>query len=222
MGISIQRKQNISSTQTFRGYENQIPLHYAADPRHRGASKPLWTTCHGRLCSHLRAQDTLSIFQLLLPTSTVEQRVRMKVWAAVLINYTHTDPSVWTNLPQVSNESNEHHLLIISLVMQITILTSHQVSLQLKHCALRLHSPGCQSCHVPLKEPWHDNSLYITQPAEHSHAPGAKASPQLPQGLTVPGSAHPKQPGIAKAGISHLTDDVLFILHILHNPSSGP
>lgn len=154
MAISTQRKQIISSKQTFRGDENQIPLHQAADPQHRGASKPLWTTCHSRLCCFMRARDTISIFQLLLPTATVKQlRVQMKVQVAALINYTHTEILLFEpNLPQVSNESYEHHPLIISSVMQITILTSHQVSLQLKYCALRLHSPGCQSCRVPLEE----------------------------------------------------------------------
>lgn len=180
--ICIQRKPIISSKQTYRGYENQIPLHCAPDPQHRGASKPLWATCHSCLCSYLRVQDTISIFQLLLSTATVEQlRVQMKFWAAGLINYTHTEILLFDpNLPQVSNESHEHRLLIISPVMQITILTSHQVSLQLKHCALRLHSPGCQSCHVPLKEARHDNAPCITRPAEHSQASGAKAIPQLP------------------------------------------
>lgn len=173
MGTSIQRKQII------RIWKSDPPALHCWS-QHRGASKPLRTACYGCLCSHLRAQDTISIFQLLLPTATVEQlRVWMKVWAAALINYTHTEILLFEpNLPQVSNESHEHHLLIISSVMQITILTSHQVSLQLKHCALRLHSPGCQSCRVPLEEPRHDNARYIPQPAEHSRTPGAKANPQ--------------------------------------------
>lgn len=113
----------------------------------------------------------------------------MKVWAAALINYTHTEILLFEpNLPQVSNESHEHHLLIISSVMQITILTSQQVPLQLKHCALRLHSPGCQSCRVPLEEPRHDNALCIPRPPEHSRTPGAKANPQplLPLALHPP------------------------------------
>lgn len=51
-------------------------------------------------------------------------RVLMKVRTADLMNYTHVEKSLLfdPSHPRVSNENYEHSLLIISSVMQITIL----------------------------------------------------------------------------------------------------
>lgn len=82
-------------------------------------------------------------------------RLLMKVQTADLMNYTHTQKSLLFDPrhPQVCNDNYEHRVLIISSVMQITILASQWAPPRLTQCALSPHSPMCRSCPITQNQP---------------------------------------------------------------------